>query len=114
MERTPNREEIERRAYEIYESRGCEEGRALEDWLAAEEQLTKELLPAEKPVRASEQQPPRPRSKGSPPPAAARSSKESLSKVRPLSGDYEGRQQLMAPVQRRASRGTHARTARSV
>lgn len=42
MERTPNRKEIERRAYEIYESRGCEDGRALEDWLAAEEQLTKE------------------------------------------------------------------------
>jgi hypothetical protein len=47
MERTPNREEIERRAYEIYESRGCEEGRALEDWLTAEEQLTRESSSSE-------------------------------------------------------------------
>jgi hypothetical protein len=42
MERTPSREEIERKAYEIYESRGCEDGHAEEDWLAAEQQLATE------------------------------------------------------------------------
>ena len=32
-------ERIERRAYELYEQRGRQEGRALEDWLKAERQL---------------------------------------------------------------------------
>lgn len=43
MERTPNREEIERKAYEIYEQRGREEGHAEEHWLVAEHELTKKL-----------------------------------------------------------------------
>ncbi|HKS67718.1 MAG TPA: DUF2934 domain-containing protein [Candidatus Acidoferrales bacterium] len=45
MARTPSREEIERRAYEIYEQRGCEDGHADEHWLSAEQEL------AERPVR---------------------------------------------------------------
>lgn len=34
------REKIELRAYEIYLERGGKEGNALEDWLAAEKELT--------------------------------------------------------------------------
>ena len=30
---------VAQRAYELYEQRGCQEGRALEDWLNAERQL---------------------------------------------------------------------------
>ena len=33
-------EEIRRRAYEIYEERGQEDGRDLEDWLRAEAEIT--------------------------------------------------------------------------
>jgi hypothetical protein len=33
-------EQIEQRAYEIYLERGGEGGRAIEDWLAAEKELT--------------------------------------------------------------------------
>jgi Protein of unknown function (DUF2934) len=40
MSHTASREEIERRAYEIYEERGCQDGHDLEDWLAAEHELT--------------------------------------------------------------------------
>jgi Protein of unknown function (DUF2934) len=36
----PTLAEIEQRAYEIYVARGAEDGRALEDWLAAEQELT--------------------------------------------------------------------------
>jgi Protein of unknown function (DUF2934) len=43
MARTPSREEIERKAYEIYEQRGCEDGHADEHWLAAEHELTERL-----------------------------------------------------------------------
>ena len=35
----PSREEIERRAYELYLARGCGEGHADEDWLQAEREL---------------------------------------------------------------------------
>ncbi|MFY9729451.1 MAG: DUF2934 domain-containing protein [Candidatus Acidiferrales bacterium] len=38
--KVPAREEIELRAYEIYLKRGGKEGNALEDWLAAEKELT--------------------------------------------------------------------------
>ena len=47
MARTPSREEVELRAYEIYEERGREEGHALEHWVAAEEELTNRLSAAE-------------------------------------------------------------------
>ena len=33
-------EEIRRRAYELYETRGWEDGHDLEDWLRAEEEIT--------------------------------------------------------------------------
>ena len=33
-------EEIRKRAYELFEARGREEGRALEDWLRAEQEIT--------------------------------------------------------------------------
>ena len=35
----PTAEQIERRAYELYIDRGCEDGHALADWLAAEREL---------------------------------------------------------------------------
>jgi hypothetical protein len=37
----PTRENIERRAYEIYMERGGGEGYEMEDWLQAERELTK-------------------------------------------------------------------------
>ena len=41
------REEIERRAYEIYMSRGgCAQGDALADWLQAERELSEQHTPA--------------------------------------------------------------------
>ena len=43
----PAREEsIRARAYAIYESRGCVDGRALDDWLAAEGELAARREPA--------------------------------------------------------------------
>jgi hypothetical protein len=39
-ERFPTREEIEQRAYEIYLERGEQEGDDLNDWYAAERELT--------------------------------------------------------------------------
>ena len=47
MARTPSRDEIEKRAYEIYEERGRENGHAEEHWLAAEQELTGQLVPPE-------------------------------------------------------------------
>jgi hypothetical protein len=41
LTRQPGHEEIARRAYELYLSRGAGEGRELQDWLEAERQLTK-------------------------------------------------------------------------
>ena len=38
----PTREEIEERAYHIYLGRGAKEASAIDDWLAAEEQLKRE------------------------------------------------------------------------
>jgi len=40
---TPTLEEIQKRAYAIYQARGCEEGRELDDWLLAEYALKTEL-----------------------------------------------------------------------
>jgi|HubBroStandDraft_4_1064222.scaffolds.fasta_scaffold4535256_1 hypothetical protein len=37
----PTRVEIEQRAYELYIAFGKEDGHALEDWLAAEKELTR-------------------------------------------------------------------------
>ncbi len=38
--KVPTIQQIEQRAYEIYLERGGEDGRALEDWIAAEKELT--------------------------------------------------------------------------
>lgn len=43
MARTPGRDEIERKAYEIYEQRGCEEGHAEDDWFEAERELAAQI-----------------------------------------------------------------------
>ena len=48
----PSQEQIQQRAYDLFVQRGCECGRELEDWLAAEKELTElavepELRPAE-------------------------------------------------------------------
>jgi hypothetical protein len=40
MARKPSREEIERRAYEIYIERGAQDGHDAEDWIAAEQELS--------------------------------------------------------------------------
>ncbi len=37
-------EEISLRAYELYEERGREDGRDLDDWLQAEEEITKKKI----------------------------------------------------------------------
>jgi hypothetical protein len=41
----PRREQIERRAYALFVSRGCQHGRDVEDWLAAEAKLWSLLRP---------------------------------------------------------------------
>jgi hypothetical protein len=41
--KTPTQGEIELRAYEIYLQRGAENGNELDDWLAAEKELTESL-----------------------------------------------------------------------
>jgi Protein of unknown function (DUF2934) len=41
MTRLPEHEQIARYAYELFLSRGAEDGRDLQDWLEAERQLTK-------------------------------------------------------------------------
>jgi len=51
MARTPSREEVERRAYEIYEQRGREDGHELEHWLAAEEECSRRVLASSEPER---------------------------------------------------------------
>lgn len=39
VERPPAIEQIEKRAYQLFEQRGCTPGAALEDWLQAEQEL---------------------------------------------------------------------------
>lgn len=41
--RIPTREQIEKRAHEIYVRRGGDYGHDLDDWLAAEQQLQQEM-----------------------------------------------------------------------
>ena len=48
----PSQEEISKRAYEIYESNGCQPGREMENWLAAEAELMTEAQKQETPRRA--------------------------------------------------------------
>lgn len=46
----PTAEQIEKRAYELYLQRGSEDGHDLEDWLAAQSELT-ELSPRSTPPK---------------------------------------------------------------
>lgn len=41
----PTREQIAQRAYELYERRGCQDGRDMEDWFAAESELRNDNAP---------------------------------------------------------------------
>lgn len=41
--RVPLKERIEKRAYELYLARGCQPGKELDDWLAAEIELNLEI-----------------------------------------------------------------------
>lgn len=43
VRKEPSREEIERRAYELYLARGCGDGHAEADWLQAERELQARL-----------------------------------------------------------------------
>jgi type II secretory pathway predicted ATPase ExeA len=50
-ERLPTREQIERRARQIYVERGCQDGSELADWLAAEKELAQQIGEQDKRVR---------------------------------------------------------------
>jgi len=50
-EKLPTREEIERRAHQIYVERGCPNGDELADWLAAEKELTQFASVQENPTK---------------------------------------------------------------
>ena len=39
----PSKEQIEKRAYELYLAHGCQPGKELDDWLAAEMELKLEM-----------------------------------------------------------------------
>jgi hypothetical protein len=41
VQQKATREEIEKRAYRLFEERGCRDGHALEDWIDAERELAK-------------------------------------------------------------------------
>jgi hypothetical protein len=56
MRQEPDHDEIARCAYELYLSRGAEDGRDVQDWLQAEHQLTKaQKAPAKKSAARSAQ-----------------------------------------------------------
>ena len=42
MANAPSQHTIRERAYELYESRGCEPGKAEQDWLRAEQDILKQ------------------------------------------------------------------------
>lgn len=47
----PSREDlIRRRAYDLYERNGCIDGHALDDWLAAEAELGREVIEGASPM----------------------------------------------------------------
>jgi hypothetical protein len=70
--KSPTREEIEQRAYALFLERGGENGHALEDWLAAESELTEAPQPAEVPQLAE----PSERSTSAPPKTRAASASQ--------------------------------------
>lgn len=47
----PSREDlIRRRAYDLYQRNGCVDGHALDDWLAAEAELNREVIEGASPL----------------------------------------------------------------
>jgi hypothetical protein len=51
------REEIEKRAYQLFEERGCRDGHDLEDWIDAERELAKsEIIELSKTASAGRRQ----------------------------------------------------------
>ncbi len=55
-QKAPTIQQIEQRAYEIYLERGGEDGRSIEDWIAAEQELKEQLkrnTPAPSKARAA-------------------------------------------------------------
>ncbi len=62
MANSPDRQEVARRAYELFVSRGGEHGHDKEDWYQAEQELTRSARPAnlERPVaNPGDREPPR-------------------------------------------------------
>ena len=51
----PTKEQIEKRAYELYLARGCQPGMDVEDWLAAERELNAQTDVAQAAVRRTRQ-----------------------------------------------------------
>jgi hypothetical protein len=39
LAQVPSQDQIRERAYQLYESRGCQDGQAQQDWLMAEQQM---------------------------------------------------------------------------
>lgn len=61
MTNLQNKEEIEKRAYEIYLQRGSQEGGELQDWLAAEQEVSrKQLASGQKRAESTVSNSPRP------------------------------------------------------
>jgi hypothetical protein len=50
----PTREQIEMRAYQMYIERGAQDGSAVEDWLAAERELTQQMAPQTASAKATQ------------------------------------------------------------
>ena len=48
-----SREMIEKKAYELYLARGCQDGSDVSDWLEAERLLRAEIVPEKKPTRSA-------------------------------------------------------------
>jgi hypothetical protein len=55
IQNEPSRQEIERRAYSLYQERGAIPGRELDDWLTAEKQVAGTSAPPRLPARAEKQ-----------------------------------------------------------
>jgi hypothetical protein len=49
----PTKEQISKRAFEIYLARGCEDGLDLSDWIEAERELSESNVPQTKKTRAA-------------------------------------------------------------
>jgi hypothetical protein len=52
--REPSIEEITHLAYALYLQRGCEHGKDVDDWVAAERELTDELVVGQAKTRAAQ------------------------------------------------------------